>query len=72
MNTGKTSAVLSNFENSPGVNDLLVISESRGSKTDLIDLIIFVKYIEVFELLFFKYEIIISIFPSSQVKNRMT
>ena len=67
---GKTCAILSNFGNTSGVSDILVVTESKEAKRDLIALIIFEEYIELFELLLFKDEITFSIFQSSQVKNR--
>ena len=54
-------ANLRNLGNTPSVNGLLLISESKGDEWDLMDLIIFVEYVERFELLFFEDKIIFSI-----------
>ena len=48
--------------NAQRVNDLLNISEGKGDKRNLIDLIIFVECVEIFELLFFKDEILVPIY----------
>ena len=58
---GITCAILKNWGNTPGVISSIIISESKGDKRHLIDLIIFVEYVEIFELLFLKDEILFSI-----------
>ena len=61
MHIGITCAILRNLGILPRINDLLTILEGKGDKRDLFDLIILVKYVEIFEILFFKDHIMFSI-----------
>ena len=72
LKIGITCAIFRNLKKKPSVNDLSILLGSMRDKGDLIHFIVFVEYVQILELLFFKGVMILSFFLSLQVNNRMS